>query len=449
MTRRSLGRPTRRRRRRRERISPQRAMLQAGLVLGLIALVIAFAVTAYNGVPGKTYRTAYAIVPATGNLIKHDQVRIAGVRVGQVTASTIDPDGRARLKLQLSGDTKLPEGTSVLVRANGLLGARFVQLNPGRSSRMLPDGAEIKGSANALTYGVPEAIDTFDKQTRGAMGTSVRELGAGMVGNGKRLNETIERASDISQPFQTLVATVLAPPGAAERLVPALNRLMIPFNASREGYTAMVPPADKTLQPFVDQRAAVHATLDGTAPTLDAVKQASSTGQRLLASVDRLSGAANRTLPRAPGALRATTAFFEEAPTPLNKTSDLLERVPSAVPATTKITDSVRTLLDPLDEGLKTLVPISNTLGDYGCDIENFGVTLRSMTGYGGDSIAVGKGELGEPAGAFRVHVVVPSPTELLQIKNNEPVGRRDGYPAPCKYVSTEYPTFLPQDGTP
>jgi hypothetical protein len=42
---------------------------------------------------------------------------------------------------------------------------------------------------------------------------------------------------------------------------------------------------------------------------------------------------------------------------------------------------------------------------------------------------------------------VVPSPTELLQVKNFEPIGRRDGYPAPCKYLSTEYPTFLNLDG--
>jgi virulence factor Mce-like protein len=422
-------------------------MLQAAAVLGLIALAMAFAVTAYDQVPGKTYRTAYAIVPATGNLIKHDQVRIAGVRVGQVISSKIDPDGRARLELQLSGDTKLPKDTSVLVRANGLLGARFVQLNPGTSKAMLPDGAEIRGSENALTYGVPEAINTFDKQTRGAMGTAVRELGAGMVGNGERLNETIDRASDISKPFQALVGTVLARPGSAERLVPSLNRLMRPLDDAGDGIAAMFDPAEKAVRPFADQRTPLRSALDEGAPSLDAIRQGTTTGVRLLASVDRLADAANGTLPKAPGSLRATTAFLDESPKPLDETSKLLKRVPSAVPATTKITDSVQTLLRPLDRGLKVLTPIANTLGDYGCDIENFGVTLRSMTGYGGDTNAVGTGNLGEPAGAFRVHVVVPSPTELLQVKNFEPIGRRDGYPAPCKYLSTEYPTFLNLDG--
>lgn len=441
MTRTAPGRS--RRRRRRERITPLRAMLQAAAVLGLMALAIGFAVTAYDRVPGKTYRTAYAIVPATGNLIKHDQVRIAGVRVGQVISSKIDPDGRARLELQLSGDTELPKDTKVLVRANGLLGARFVQLNPGTSKTMLADGGEIEGSENALTYGVPEAINTFDRETRGAMGDSVRELGAGMAGNGERLNETIERASDISKPFQALVGTVLEKPGSAERLVPSLNRLMEPVSASGKGLAAMFEPADRAIRPFADRREALRSTLDEGAPALDAIRQGTTTGQRLLSSVDDLADAANGTLPKAPGSLRAATAFFDEAPTPLNKTSQLLERVPSAVPATTKITDSVRTLLTPLDTGLKTLTPIANTLGDYGCDIENFGVTLRSMTGFGGDSNAVGTGNLDEPAGAFRVHVVVPSPTELLQIKNFEPIGRRDGYPAPCKYLSTTYPTFL------
>jgi hypothetical protein len=63
---------------------PRRALAWGGAVILAITIYVAFSVTAFNGLPWKNYRTVYATVPATGNLIKHDQVRIAGVRVGQL-----------------------------------------------------------------------------------------------------------------------------------------------------------------------------------------------------------------------------------------------------------------------------------------------------------------------------------------------------------------------------
>ena len=213
----------------RDDMSNRAALLWGGGVLLAIAIYVAFSVTAFNGLPWKNYRTVYATVPATGNLIKHDQVRIAGVRVGQLLGSEITEDGQAKLKLQLEPGTEIPEDTKVFIRANGLLGARYIQLEPGKSSRMLSDGGVIKGTQASFAYGVPEFLNTFDADTRTALGKAVRELGAGMVGNGGRLNETIDESAAATEPFQRLIGTILARPGAAENLLPSLNRLAIPL----------------------------------------------------------------------------------------------------------------------------------------------------------------------------------------------------------------------------
>ena len=109
--------------------------------------VVWTAVTSYSGVPLRDYDHYVVEVPATGNLIAHDQVRIGGVRVGQVEKTAITPDGKARLALQLERGTRLPADTQVVLRANGLLGARYVQLVPGASSRLLRSGKRAQGRA--------------------------------------------------------------------------------------------------------------------------------------------------------------------------------------------------------------------------------------------------------------------------------------------------------------
>jgi hypothetical protein len=81
-------------------------------------------------------------------------------------------------------------------------------------------------------------------------------------------------------------------------------------------------------------------------------------------------------------------------------------------------------------------------LGRYGCDIENFGVVFRSMTGHGG----TGEGPIG-PAMAFRLQTVPPSAGEVAGMKDDSGVVVRDGYPEPCKYLSTPYPPDSPRLG--
>src|SRR5207244_3542441 len=109
------------------------------------------------------YRTLYVDARAVGNLRAHDPVRVAGVRVGQVGGLRISSGGRARVRLQLEPDAPpFQTNSKVAIRAAGLLGARYVELVPGRVGTPLADGATIHAGDNALTFGVSEALDTFD-----------------------------------------------------------------------------------------------------------------------------------------------------------------------------------------------------------------------------------------------------------------------------------------------
>jgi phospholipid/cholesterol/gamma-HCH transport system substrate-binding protein len=406
----------------------------------VIALLIWLGISAYNGVPLKGYSTVYVTIAQAGNLLAHDPVRIAGVRVGQVTEKSIAPDGRIRLQLQLEPGVSLPADTVVRLRASGLLGARYVELIPGHSTRTLASGSTIAAPTAALTYGVPEALDTFDTETRGALGTMVRELGAGMLGRGTQLNAAIRNSAPQMVPFQQLAEAILANPGAAQRLLPSLDQMTTALANSRVAIASTFGPAATALAPFVDRRGSVQSTLDAAPGALTAANAGLGQGESLLDAASALADAARVTLPDAPSGLQQATALLADTHPDLQRANSLLQAAQPAVPAALRVTASLKPLLAPLLKGLQNLIPMVNQIAPYGCNIENMGAVFRSMTGFGG----TGTGPHG-PAMEFRLTVVPPGGLNFFGAKDTTPLTKRDGYPPPCKYLASTYPSVGPR----
>jgi phospholipid/cholesterol/gamma-HCH transport system substrate-binding protein len=422
-----------RRGRRFDRDSHTKVIVRGLAVVGLLAALFYLAVKAYDGVPGKSYDYVEASLPEVGNLIPHDPVRLGGKRVGQVSSIGAGGDGRALVRLQLDGGTDLTSDTRILLRANGLLGARYVELLPGRSRRPLA-GKVIRGNENTLTYGVTEALDVFDRDTRGALRNMVGELGTGVLGQGRALNEALDQGGDAIVPFQRLIRRVLDQPGALERLLPSLDSALRPLEASRRPLSRLPKAAADGLRPLADEEAAVRGTLREAPSTLAAADNGLSRGRVLLAAARSLAVESTRTLPAAPGGLRAAAALLRESPRPLARARSLLRTARPAVPALLRVTSGASPLLTPLRELFSDLTPISRQVGRYECDIENFGAVFRSMTGLGG----FGDGPNG-PAMGFRLQVAAPVPTEALSVKDTTGLARREGYVEPCKYLSKPY----------
>ncbi|HEX4110776.1 MAG TPA: MlaD family protein [Solirubrobacteraceae bacterium] len=420
---------------------PLRSLVKGLAVTVVVGFVIWMAISAYNGIPFVSYRTVYVSIPNAGNLLEHDPVRIAGVRVGQVLGKGLASDGRVRLKLQLQPGLQLPVGTAAEVRAQGLLGARYVELIPGHGRRMLANASTIQAPATALTYGLPDALDTFDAQTRGALGTMVRELGTGLLGRGEQLNEAIQLSAGDMVPFQQLAQTILSHPGAAARLLPSLDRMTTALAAERTPISDTFAPGARALTPFADQRTAVRATLAAAPGALSAANAGLSEGEQLLSAAQALADSAQRTLPYAPSGLRALTALLADTHGDLGAATSLLAAAKPAVPAALKLTSSLQPVLSPLGQWLSNLTPMFNQIAPYGCNIENFGAVFRSMTGFGG----IGTGPNG-PAASFRLTIVPPGLGALGAIDNSG-LTARDGYPPPCKYLDTTYPIAVEHSG--
>jgi virulence factor Mce-like protein len=387
--------------RRREGRSNGAIVLSALVVTALLGGFIVLTVRAPRDVPLLGHRTVTASLPDVGNLRVHSEVRAHGVRLGEVIS--IRPDsGRALVRLKLDpGTGDLPADTTASVRGKGLLGARFIQLEPGRSRRPLAQDMIIREARNPITLTLADALETFDAETRGGLRQTLRGMGRGLLGRGEELNDALAVAPEAFSDLTAVAAEVESRPGAAARLFPALDRLALPVSEARDDIARGFSPTARALAPFGDRRAAVRRGLDEAPPALSAATDGLHTGRALLNSARSLALAVDQTLPGAPAALRATTRLLRDAPQPLRRARALLADLRPAVPAVLRVTDALSPTLRPLRSTLEDLLPIVQTLGDHACDLVDFGENMRSVLNQG---IASG-GQIG-PLTSLRFTVI-------------------------------------------
>jgi phospholipid/cholesterol/gamma-HCH transport system substrate-binding protein len=79
-------------------------------------------------------------------------VRLAGVKVGSVTAVTLNPDTfRADATITVLEGIALPDDSAIVISSEGLLGGNFVELVPGGSPFNLNPGDEITDTQGAVS----------------------------------------------------------------------------------------------------------------------------------------------------------------------------------------------------------------------------------------------------------------------------------------------------------
>ncbi len=119
------------------------------ILVGAAVLIAggAFMVYAFTG-GGLSGPQGYPILAGFGQvdgLAVGSEVRISGVPVGEVSKLEIEPATlKAVVTMMIDDDVKLPLDTGALIVQVGLLGSKFVKLDPGGEEDMLAPGEEFE-----------------------------------------------------------------------------------------------------------------------------------------------------------------------------------------------------------------------------------------------------------------------------------------------------------------
>ena len=118
------------------------------IVMGLVVLVGAgiFAVMVYQASDIKSADgyLLHAEFGTTGGLSVGDEVRLSGIKVGQIVGQSLDPvTYAARIDMRIDDAVQLPSDSSARITAASLLGGNFLELLPGAGEDMMPEGTTI------------------------------------------------------------------------------------------------------------------------------------------------------------------------------------------------------------------------------------------------------------------------------------------------------------------
>ena len=150
--------------RRRAGVIAASPVLVGAITTLIVILAVFLAYNANNGLPFvPTYRISVQ-VPNANTLVKGNDVRIGGVRVGLVESiePVQDPEtgavhAKVDLKLDKSVDP-LPKDSTVIVRSRSALGLKYLEINKGTSSEGYAEGSTLPLEA---AHPEPVEIDQF------------------------------------------------------------------------------------------------------------------------------------------------------------------------------------------------------------------------------------------------------------------------------------------------
>jgi phospholipid/cholesterol/gamma-HCH transport system substrate-binding protein len=121
----------------------------AEVISGAVVLVVAagflgYAVANSGTSGGGEGYTLHARFDRIDGLLVGADVRMAGVKVGSVTAETIDPKTYlADVSFTVADELKLPRDSSAGVTSDGLLGGKYLALVPGGDEQMIKPGGRV------------------------------------------------------------------------------------------------------------------------------------------------------------------------------------------------------------------------------------------------------------------------------------------------------------------
>lgn len=132
---------------------PRRSMaevLTGAIVLLVAAGFLGYAI-AHSGRSTAPGYTLYARFDHIDGLAVGADVRLAGVKVGSVTAATIDPKNfLATVSFTVRSGIALPKDTSASITSEGLLGGDYLSLSPGGDEATLQPGQTITITQSAV-----------------------------------------------------------------------------------------------------------------------------------------------------------------------------------------------------------------------------------------------------------------------------------------------------------
>ncbi|HEV7846343.1 MAG TPA: MlaD family protein [Thermoleophilaceae bacterium] len=307
------------------------------LMVAIVAVFISY--SANNGLPFVPSYQLKAEVPNGAKLVKGNEVRAGGFRVGIVrdiksARRSVGGKERAIAVLDLRLDKQiepLAKDTTLSVRSRSALGLKYVELIPGRAKRTYRDGDTIplaRSTPNAPE--LEDVLSTFAPKTRQDARDSLEGFGNSIAGRGPAINTTIRELRPFTRYLLPVMRNLSDPKTELRNFFPGLGAAAAEAAPVAQVQARWFGEMATTFAAISRDPEALRQTIEESPPTLQAATESFRVQTPFLArfaavSRDLQPGTAQlpRTLPLVNDALQAGVPAFRETPELSSELEDL------------------------------------------------------------------------------------------------------------------------------
>jgi virulence factor Mce-like protein len=359
---------------------PTASIVASPVLVGAVTLLVTIVAVflAYNANQGLPFVPTYdlsAEVPGGQNLVRGNDVRIGGFRVGvveDIRPRVVEENGRARsiavidLKLDEVVDP-LPRDSVITVRPRSALGLKYVEIQPGKQRGGFVAGSTIPLAQSRERVEFDDFLATFDDDLRINSRTALEGFGDALAGRGVELNRAIGALRPFLTHLEPVMDTLNDPEVELDEFFRQIGRAAGEVAPVARVQAQLFTDMADTFEAFSACPDCLRATIERSEPTMNTAISSFRVQRPFLADFTTLSRKlrpAARVLPRSLPIIN--TALREGQPV-LRRTVSLNEDTEATLGELDRLAENPNTLLTlkDIDTAFTVATPLLEFVGPY------------------------------------------------------------------------------------
>jgi phospholipid/cholesterol/gamma-HCH transport system substrate-binding protein len=321
------------------------------------------------------FPAAPGISPGNGQ-----EVRIAGVNVGDITAAEVGPNGQARLELSLQPGHHLYQNATLVLRPKSPLNEMYVTINPGGPpAPEAGSGYAFPVSNTERPIQVDELLGHLDDNAQQMLTSLLAESDVALTSARADLPSGLDATRTVANDLRPVAQQLAMRKELIRRLITSVGQIARAMGGDDQRLRTLVAGLQTTLRSLGGHEPQIDQTLAQLPGLVDQLKRSSSAVQGLSDQLDPTLRNLQHASDDLPTALRDVRGTADKLDGVVDAATPFLAAARPVVADLRPFSDELTTALPELHAATERLDPVTNALLPYLPDLAAFTIQTRSI----------------------------------------------------------------------